>query len=274
MNLKNFFQSSYFSNTILFAVAIVIGPMAFGEKKLDPPIGVMKYHFQPVDFSIDTSGIYEDGRIIECSGSSLQTFFREKVSFVTAPEEEVYHYLVPSYNPLDGRASWWMATDPEVTGTCSSMSPYFNGLGFASFDIDTGRANIYLTAFSSPPENKDQWQGASTLGRWDLLFNSEPITKNLLLFPAQCDLYEPSGSSSWVEAHVPRGIREWVETKVPFRITKWIESSHLRCVLDGNRGTVNLKAISSPTNLIPRPVLNELLNDHSLLQGRLLAPSQ
>lgn len=54
--------------------------------------------------------------------------------------------LRPSYRPYDEQAAWHINK-----GACPDLEPEYNGVGFDSFNENTGRAIIYITHFQRKP---------------------------------------------------------------------------------------------------------------------------
>lgn len=217
-------------------------------------IGIMAYKFELKSFSIDTSEVYSGGKIMECKGNVLKKSIIGKsnlnLSELTLTSENQARYLIPSFKPFVGRASWRINSSSDDKTSCMTLAPYFNGMGFSSFDVRNGQATIYLASFEIGSEQIHSWTEDSAINRLSSLLNPDYVIGNYISFPAQCVL------------------------SVPNTLASIISNTEMVCTLDENRGEVKLRAVKISPDIPDMKLVDELVNNQGLLYGEIQQPPQ
>lgn len=225
---------------IAFSLLALFVFSALTNAETPEAIPVMKYAFRLSEFSVDAKA-YGVKELVNCGATEIDHGLMGKFTLNADDiEKDKNRFLVPSYVPGAQRASWRIFRDEKLG--CKGLTPYFNTIGFDAFDINTGKATIYLALFSPKPDDQQQWQGASPAERLQLVFDPELVRKNLILMPATCQLSMPS---FW----------------------QVLSSTEMNCVLEGGLGHLKLTAQSIEPMQIPQDIFQDIMNDHSLLEG-------
>ena len=241
-----------FFSQILQIIFILVGRNGYSFQNLmfshsSNSIPVFANKFKLHYFSINTSGLYEEGRWVTCRAADLKKAIVEPFIIKKQPDDSL-RFLIPSFKPFEGKASWKILNSTKSEDSCTSMAPYFNAIGLSSLNIHTGQAMIYLAAFEVKKINGFLGEKKSPDENLNLILNPDYTTKNLLSFPAHCSLFTAKG------------------------IKTFLFNSELTCLLDNGRGTLTMKAISVDPINTPDKLLKEIIHDTKILEGKIILP--
>ncbi len=135
--MKNFGRVALSASELFATFLMLIPCQAFSDQS----IPLKEYDL--FGFRLDTSAASEVTGWISCSTEEISSGLNDLIWMGSgkAPGRE----LTPTRQPLERRAAWRI--DNGENG-CRSMHPYFNGIGFESFNSKTGEVVAYIGAFN------------------------------------------------------------------------------------------------------------------------------
>lgn len=169
-----------------------------------------KAEIKLLDFSIDATE-KPLGEVITCSQGEVEKGVFHPFSLIRQWDYS-FRFLNPGYSPLSEKriASWLFANNK-----CAALDS-LNGIGFRSYDPQSGAAMIYLATFQEVTWNREVWDNSDEYDRFRLFFYPQFKLTKEYRFSAQCNLVPVS----------------WLDK------VKGVQPSELVCRLTQSRGFI------------------------------------